>query len=203
MESQLDSFIPEQRTGKQNDLKSSAEHSDDLSAREHYLRCRNRMLNVNSWNEAGGRLGADFQLMDGNGDALERSALPGDFIRIDVPGPGSAAGKGYDWVVIEKLEEQSEGIENDFVVITVRPTENPRTEENDTAHFFDANASSTFIIQRNGKVVTAEYHGRNETPNVQTDNKIDKVRNAAVALGGMLGLSEVQWKSLINGLLKD
>jgi len=49
--------------------------------------------------------------------------------------------------------------------------------------------------------VFAEVNGRNEQPNTDAENLIDKARNIAVAAGAMLGFSKVQWKSLVDGLV--
>ena len=87
------------------------------------------------------------------------------------------------------------------ISIIVKPATNPNNANPDTAHFFAEDASSTFIIRREGKKVFAEVHGRNEQPNTDTENLIDKARNIAVAAGAMLGFSKVQWKSLVDGLI--
>jgi hypothetical protein len=52
-----------------------------------------------------------------------------------------------------------------------------------TAHFFTSDATSTYIIQRDGLTVRALYHGRNEVPNTAAPKVTDKVRNALVAAG--------------------
>jgi hypothetical protein len=56
-------------------------------------------------------------------------------------------------------------------------------------------------VQRTGKVVSAEVHGRNEKPNTDANAVIDKARNTMVATGAIVGFSSTQWKSLVNGLL--
>jgi hypothetical protein len=45
-------------------------------------------------------------------------------------------------------------------------------------------------------------YGRNEKPNTDTETLSDKARNAAVAGGAITGFSKLQWKSLVNGLVK-
>ncbi|MBC8052817.1 MAG: hypothetical protein H7Y13_07110 [Sphingobacteriaceae bacterium] len=70
------------------------------------------------------------------------------------------------------------------------------------AHFFKDDASSTFLVQRNGLTVKAEVHGRNEQANTNTEKFIDKARNILVAAGAMLGFSDFQWKSLVKGLIR-
>jgi hypothetical protein len=51
-----------------------------------------------------------------------------------------------------------------------------------------------------GNVVTAEVHGRNETPNTHTDHVLDNIRNTMVGLGAKVGASYPQWKGLVAGI---
>ena len=67
--------------------------------------------------------------------------------------------------------------------------------------FFKEDATSTFIVERDGNNLRAAVHGRNELPNTKADKPLDKARNAIVGLGAMLGLSNPQWKSLVKGIL--
>ena len=85
----------------------------------------------------------------------------------------------------------------------VRPCGDPRSAVTNTAHFFGEDASSTFLIERNGDKVTAFYHGRNEVPNTSTPKWGDNVRNALVASGAIVGLSEAQWSALCKGFLAE
>jgi hypothetical protein len=62
-------------------------------------------------------------------------------------------------------------------------------------------ATSSYIIERNGDIVTARYHGRNEISNIATASTLDNIRNATIAVGASIGLSEVQWSALLKGLL--
>jgi hypothetical protein len=70
------------------------------------------------------------------------------------------------------------------------------------AHFFDEQSSSSFVVKREGKKITGGIYGRNEKPNTDTEKLVDKIRNIAVAGGAISGLSKLQWKSLVNGLVK-
>ena len=85
----------------------------------------------------------------------------------------------------------------------VRPASNPKKNESVVAHFLKSEATSSFTIRRYGNVVTASVHGRNEVSNTETDNLFDKARNTMVALGAFIGLSKVQWRRLVKGLLEN
>ena len=159
------------------------------------------MLDVNNWQTLAGQATAAFQLTDDKGQPVNRKAKTGDHFRIDIPGPGSQSGEGYDWVKIEVVEEEHTN-DSDGQIIRVRPATNPTNEKTDVAHFFSEEATSTFMVKREGKTVSASVHGRNEKPNTNTETVVDKVRHATVATGAISGFSKIQWKSLVNGLIK-
>ncbi len=133
---------------------------------------------------------------------MSRNAQVGDHFKINIPGPGTNTGEGYDWVTIEAIEDDTNAeAETESVLVRVRPAENPTNEKKDVAHFFTDDASSSFTVHRQGNKVTAGVHGRNEVPNTGAESLLDKARNAAVAVGAIIGLSTPQWKSLSKGLL--
>ncbi len=126
--------------------------------------------------------------------------LLGVTFQIDIPGPGPVSGDGYDWVQIEAMEEL-ETPEIEQLTIRVRPATSPKNEKSDVAHFFSAEATSNFLVQREGNTVTAAVLGRNEKPNTEADTIVDKARNAAVATGAVTAFSKLQWTSLVKGLI--
>ncbi|RAJ00287.1 hypothetical protein LX64_03989 [Chitinophaga skermanii] len=170
-----------------------------------YNKAMERLLQVNNWGRISGKLSARFKLIDRNGKPVQRLAQEGDLIRIDLPAPGTIAGKGFDWVVIEKIQSQSKGGVNS-IAMRVRPAPpadgHPQQHE-PVAHFFQKYATSTFMVYRQYKSLTAGVFGRNEVPNVTSHRFIDQVRNFFVSITAILGLSKFQWKSLINGFLKN
>jgi hypothetical protein len=195
-------LIPVNEKGKPSDLDFSVALSTIDEARHCYMRAVKRMQNPGIWHELAGWASASFMLADTKGAGLFRFAGIGDYIRINVPGPGPVEGGGYDWVRVEKMEEyiDSSG-QREWTGMKVRPCNNPGSGEPGTAHFFRGEATSTFIIERDGKKVTAFYHGRNEIPNTATPRLADNVRNAVVAAGAIVSLSEAQWSALSRGFL--
>jgi hypothetical protein len=121
-------------------------------------------------------------------------------LRIDIPGPGSTSGNGYDWVVVEELKEFEEG-EIQSIAFRVRPTLNPKGVTENIAHFYDKEATSTFIVTRKGNTVYSTIADRNIKPNNNTNSIVDTLRNMPVAIGAIGILSKLQWKSLAEGLL--
>lgn len=194
-------YIPTQYTGKQLDVVEKIELPSEVVAMSFFKLVKRRFLCVNQWGEIAQLPMSTFKLTDNSGDEISRLASKGDYIKIDIPGPGSSAGNGYDWVYVEELVEK-EGEEVELVVMRVRPASNPQSQQSDVAHFLEDTATSTFQIKRIGNTVYAEEHARNENANTNTDQFVDNVRNAVIGLGAKLGLSYPQWKSLVIGLLR-
>lgn len=194
-------IVPGQYTGKAIDAESSIELGTVEEARTFYHTVKNRLLDVNHWHELAGKLLAVFQLTDATGQPVERPVQKGDYFRIDVPGPGSKSGEGYDWVQVESLEEVNTGTV-ECIGIRVRPAPNPQTNTEAVAHFYDAASTSNFTVTHEGKTITAAIYDRNTKPNEDAENVTDRIRNSAVGAGAMTIFSKVQWKSLAEGLLK-
>src|SRR4051812_32960930 len=186
MDQKSDERIPEHQTGIQTNTESSAELDNTEQAIQFYQTVKSRLLNINQWHQLAGSATANFQLINTQGNHVQRSAQEGDFFRIDIPGPGNPSGEGDDWVRIESVEE---GIKNgeDFTAITVRPSPAPVNNSENVAHFFSDESTSTFMVRREKTKVIAGVYGRNEKPNTDTNNIIDKVRNIAVASGAISG----------------
>lgn len=195
--------VPPQEEGTKKDVDHTVTAADENEARQLFEIAKKRLINVNGWKEVSGPASATFRLTDPAGHELERTVEKGDLFKIDLPAaPGPAEGKGHDWVEVEKIEESgSPDGEKQSIAIRVRPTPSPLTPGNETAHFFNSKATSSFVVERDGKKVTAAVYGRNEIPNTDTTTIIDKVRNAIVGSTAILGFSNVQWNSLVKGLL--
>ncbi|WP_316825609.1 hypothetical protein [Pedobacter miscanthi] len=201
MENQPDqNIIPKQYTGTSMDALEERFCSSIEEATALFNRTATKLLSINDWDKYAGM--SNFQLMDAWGIKVERTAEEGDFIRIDIPGPGTRAGRGYDWVRIQEIKNIEDG-EYQILTITVRPCAHPLEKDDKTAHFLKDTATSTFVVKRNGLHITAEEHGRNELPNTETGSLYDKGRNFVVGMAAKLGLSYPQWKRLVKGLLQD
>jgi hypothetical protein len=195
-------MIPEQNTGIATNSESKETLSNIEEAVQFYDTVRERLLHVNGWQSLAGAATASFQLTDSSGMDVNRTVQKGDHFKIDIPGPGPATGDGFDWVQVEEIEEVDKN-EEQSIIITVRPATNPNNDRKDVAHFFSAEATSCFMVKREGTTVMAAVYGRNEKPNTNAEKTVDKARNAAVATGAISGFSKLQWKSLVNGLVKQ
>ena len=194
-----DELIPEQYVGKETNIEEELSGGNERAAKEMFEESRTRLLNVNRWHDLAGGPSAAFQLTDEKGISVNRAVVEGDYFKIDIPGPGNVEGKGYDWVRVEKIEEEHDE-DHDLVLIRVRPAKEPSSGEH-TTHFFTSEATSNFVVERRGSHIKAAVYGRNEKPNTETSNIVDKTRNTMVALGAFAGFSEIQWKKLVKGLL--
>ena len=199
----IERLLPPQVRGRHTTTSAQVLTGKEAEARFIFERATRRLLDVNEWTDHCGAMTAAFQLYDESGKPLQGRATVGDYIRIDIPGPGTMAGQGYDWVCIEKIEEHPGSPAGGISLLQVRPCPNPQQKETTgTAHFLEDSATSTFIIEWDEQKVTATVYGRNEVPNTDHPAITDKVRNAVVGSLGAIGLSKIQWKALVKGLLE-
>ncbi len=194
--------VPAQHTGTEMNAVEKTELGSEEEAILFFRVVKERLLDVNHWAEIADVPMSAFSLTDAQGKEVQRKATDGDHIKIDIPGPGTKAGKGYDWVVIEQIRDELEdGAE--VLSLTVRPAANPSGDDQNVAHFLQAEATSTFQVKRIKNTVYAEEHGRNEVPNTDTEDTMDNIRNMFVGWGAKLGFSYPQWKALVKGLLDN
>ncbi|MBO9563848.1 MAG: hypothetical protein J7621_13785 [Niastella sp.] len=197
----LAEIIPAQHTGAAASSKSHIKCRSGHEAREKYKAAAARLLNINRWHDIAGAATATFRLIDQQGEILNREAREGDYIRIDIPGPGNPDGSGDDWVQVLKMGSKEQN-ELQLTYLTVKVTSDPTNTKAATAHFFNKPATSTFVVYRDNLTVKAEVYGRNEKPNRKTGNWFTRFRNWIIYIGARLIFSDVQWKSLTRGLLR-
>jgi hypothetical protein len=194
-------LIPPNESGKEITAKASTDLPDIIEAHAMYAIAKERLLNVNNWHEIAGTLSADFTVTDEQGKEVDRKVRKGDHFKVSIPGPGSKAGEGYDWVQVEDIKE----VLNDDVESTgliVRPASNPQNDDSEVAHFYAEQSTSSFIVTREGNKVTAGIYDRNIEPNTDSSSAADKVRNTTVGLGAKYGFSRLQWQALADALIK-
>lgn len=195
------SFIPKQQVGSKLDLTSIAKLDSNAAAISFFQVVKQRLLDINQWDEICNAPSAVFRLINAKNQQIVGLVQEGDYIRINIPGPGTKVGAGYDWVRVESISEKNTA-EAMLLSITVRPSHPPLHASAGVAHFFQATATSTFQIKRFGNIVQASIHGRNELPNYKNMILTDKLRNTVVAWLAKIGLSYPQWKLLAKGLVK-
>jgi hypothetical protein len=194
-------IIPKQQTGKAIDAESEVELKQENEAQAFFYEVKNRLQNVNQWKDYAGNLSATFHLVDTSGMEVKRTVQKGDYFKIDIPGPGTTSGDGYDWVHVEEIENSTTP-DGERFGFRVRPTDNPQSNKQDVAHFYSEESTSSFIIERKGNKITASIHDRNTKPNADAESIADKIRDTVVGAAGVAAFSKVQWKKLTDGLLK-
>jgi hypothetical protein len=193
--------IPTQFEGKSFDYHKHVELATSEEAGLYYERIRLKLLEVNKWHEIATVPIATFTIKDKSGRKLQRPVQKGDFVQIDIPGPGLPSADGYDWVEVVNISEtkNSDGLS---FLITLRPASDPTEANADIAHFFTKLATSSILVEQKGTNIHLHYAGRNEIINTENEGIMDNVRNFLVGVGAKLGASFPQWKALVDGLVK-
>ncbi len=196
-------MIPSQEDGSKSDNSYSITCTTNEDAVNVFQQSSRRLRDVNNWEKlCAGIIKASFTLCNEQGKEVHRLARLNDYFKIDIPGPGSIAGEGYDWVKIESIAIESDKANDiDLISMRARPATCPLNNKPSIAHFFSDDATSTFLIKREGTLVNAAIHGRNEKPNKDAESMIDSVRNKVIANGAILSFSDIQWKQLVIAFL--
>lgn len=198
----MKNIIPQQYEGKKLDCFESLELGDLGAARRFYSIAQQRLLDIKNWANITDIPSARFQLVDSQNNMLNRPVEVGDFIRIDIPGPGLPSSNGYDWVRVEDIKSNSTD-EYQRTALTLRPASDPTNDNPDTAHFFKASATSTILVEQRSNSVSAHYAGRNEIVNDENELFADNFRNFLVGLTAKTGASFPQWKALVAAIVKN
>ncbi|TLV03329.1 hypothetical protein [Dyadobacter luticola] len=194
--------IPAQKEGDVINAQTVREMPDEQAAIVLYQEAKKRLLDVNNWNSDGARLLGNFQLTDQQGNDIASPAKKGFYFKIDLTGPGTEAGDGFDWVQVEAIENfANQHIES--IGMRVRPTANPTSADPDTAHFYNDTSTSTFTVTREHNILTAAIYDRNIEVNSSSDNFIERTRNAVIGFAGKTIFSKIQWESLTDAWLKS
>ena len=192
-------LIPAQEKGKSVDLVESVTTTEVEEAKQLFQNAVYLVRRPTLWHETAGTLSATFTI---DGKQAEQPIEDGDYIRISIPGPGLKEGEGEDWVKVSTIKTDLADQFDESFGFKVEVCPNPHTSGDAIAHFFAEGASSTFLVTRKDKTVSAHYKGRNETANTEDLALVDKVRNIIVAAGALAGVSELQWTAFLKGLIK-
>ena len=92
---------------------------------------------------------------------------------------------GFDWAAIDALEyDDYPDLSMETFAMRIRPSGAQNSQDGSIVNA----ASSTIVIERIGKRLSASYHGRNESSAYNTDP-------------AWLGISDAQWNNLMKGLI--
>lgn len=196
----LSRFIPEQKIGQSNDTFSHLALNDRNDADKLFKEIKNRLLNINQWNEYATLTNARFTLMDSNGNFINRLAAIGDYVKVVFSGMQKLISDSEEHVHIGQIISLKHG-GMDVVIMKVYPCADPTDNKQEVAHFFNDEASNTFLLYRTTTHIQLSVHGRNEIPNTGSGRIRKKIRNLIFAVLAVAGISKIQWKSLAHGLL--
>ncbi|SDG39093.1 hypothetical protein [Epilithonimonas hungarica] len=193
--------VPWQHSGAYHDTESIKKIvASDLLAQKFEI-LKERFFSINHWKDYCGKGSADFRLFDSGGSYIERIPQKGDFMRIDIPGPGDIEAKGYDWVEIVLVDDHCSDDELERYLICCRPSKIPGSNTDHIAHFYSRESSSTFVISRGHDFIKTAVYGRNEIPNYKKTGFWGRIRNFLISTGGYTRITKMQWKSYTDGLL--
>jgi hypothetical protein len=195
--------LPAQAKGASSNSIYSVRAHDVATAQHLFEKAKKNLLDVNNWQKFAGPSSAAFKLVDEGGMETSEPPRKGSYLRIELPVANkTAAGHGFDWVQVQSItKEKRPGYE--CIAMIVRPAVPPFFNGGQVAHFFTEDATSTFYVERKRNRVLAAVYGRNEYPNISRVSKFtNKIRNAVVAIGAMVGINKPQWKNLVKGWLQ-
>ena len=109
---QKDEATPNNEKGKFVDEEESVIENSEEEAIVTFNRACARLLNPPVWQQLTSGINASFAISLPGQEKVERLLQQGDYVSVDIPGPGSAAGEGYDWVKVETIEEALSDVED-------------------------------------------------------------------------------------------
>jgi len=169
--------------------------STEIEIENVFQQLKRKLFHIEQWNAESNL--SSFALFDENGSAqTEKIAAVGDFVRITLPSSGKD-----DWVKIVEIYETA-----DEIVLTIQPSHNPTDEENQstTSHFFTADSTNNFCLQKQGSKINFYVIGLSEKSNTEdTSGIIETVRNFATAnIGHFLGVQKAQWQNFCDNFVE-
>ena len=169
-------LVPKQTGGSEKNIEFSITADSVDNAEDLFVSAKDRLLDVNNWAQCAGITDTRVMLADVRQKPLHRNAHPRDHICVIITDTRPVA----DRLVIGAIEYDDYPDDmRESLAIHIQPADVVTVE-----------ASTTIVIDRTGKTLVASYHGRNEPLSETKDTN------------AWLGLSDVQWSSLLQGFLK-
>src|SRR6478609_8381658 len=84
---QVDKQVPDQHTGDETNTSFSYEAPDRESAIAKYESVKQRLLDIDNWQDYAGTATASFELMNEQGEPTHDKVREGFYFQIDIPGP--------------------------------------------------------------------------------------------------------------------
>jgi hypothetical protein len=154
-----------------------------------------KLYSIENWNVESEI--TSFSLFDADGTPQpQKTAAAGDYIKTTMPGSGKD-----DWIKIVEITESP-----DEIVLTVQPSRDPTDEGDETtvSHFFAADSTNNFCLQKKGAKITFYVIGLDEKSNIEdTGGIVETVRNFATAnIGCYFGIQKTQWQTFCDNFIE-
>lgn len=157
-----------------------------------FLLAKERLFNINGWNNIRSLGKNRFTLYDENGHISKAvKAKVGQYIKISGPGPIPES-----WVMIHEIFEGFDTAE--FIV---RPSHNPTGSETYTENFFTSESTGSFRITLKDNLLSAYKIGRNEIANTGKEAGGKEFENKLAAESTWMFFQKYQWKPLTEYLI--
>lgn len=168
-------LVPEQQEGAEKNLQTHITGLTVEDAEDMFVVAKERMLDINNWKKENPFFNA-FILADAYGKEVHRPAHTGDYIHIK---NGTEA-----WVHIDAIEyDDYPDINTETIAIRIHPCPAPQIHVDEDPYQINSAVSSTIVVERLDRRLTAFYHGRNET------------------IGGIAQQTDDAWQQLIASFL--
>ncbi|MFZ1586334.1 MAG: hypothetical protein WAT40_16340, partial [Saprospiraceae bacterium] len=128
-------LIPKQEKGSHVDILENKTFGLDSEAILFYKNMKVRLLDINNWHKVCKSTLSKFYLVDSYNQLIESDPIIGLYIKIDIPGPATKMGAGFDWVIIRNVSYIEE-INYQAIYIVVQPAPNPINNGQETSHFY-------------------------------------------------------------------
>lgn len=193
--------IPQHLKGESHDIVNMKCVDSDKSAEELYQDVVIRLKTVKEWHSYSDKVKAKFVIINPDTGVETDEFEIGYLVRIEIPGPGTVSGNGFDWTKITNIQTNKNRDDMAYFAMTLKPCSPPNANSDVIAHFYKEKSSNTFIIRKIGDCIYAEVHGRNETINISDVPLMDSIRNIGINIGSKIGLGGLNWLALTEGLL--
>ena len=194
--------IPRQLKGGCHDIVSMHCANTIDIAKDQFEQLQERLQSVNLWDTYSNKVKTKFVLFDPIKNQPTQELKIGNFIKIDIPGPGNPSGSGFDWTEIIDIQIGKESEDHPFFAFTIKPCPAPDSNDETVAHFYNEESSNTFVVRKMGTCIYVEIHGRNQIENTSDAPLLDILRNKAVALGSKYGIGNLNWIGFASALLE-
>lgn len=167
-------LVPHHADGEQTDIVYGITTEFLEDAEDLFVDAKDRLLDVNKWSVFAGLSSVSFALADAAGHPLKRRLHRHDHIVIATQDEGAS-----DRFTVDALEYDDypdEGFETFAIRMHI------------SGHDAEQSKTSTIVVARHGKELSATYHGRNKT-----DTRDDLWH----------GLDKAEWEMLVKGLIES